>query len=118
MLSKYKVKSEGFLAQDVSATIIDCFKGLLQQHALQDQLQKDIDAFVEKYKGWMGNKKYPNRNVDSAVTKSDLCTMFKQQKFTPVLDDKICQKIIQDSVPGSVEMREVAQDLLVFILGW
>ena len=102
VLTKYKCKSSGSLAIDVSSTIVECFKTLLQRTDLQSHFAEDIRDFADTRKAIE-----PNANI-----LDEYCEL----KFAEQTEDLIIDKIITSGEPTSMEMREVVQQMVIFIL--
>jgi hypothetical protein len=102
VLTKYKCKSTGSLAIDVSSTIVECFKALLLRNDLQKNFSEDISDYHETRKAI---------NPTSNITEE-----YCQLKFSDQIEGLIVDKIIASAQPSSTEMREVVQTMVIFIL--
>ena len=102
VLSKYKCKSTGNLGLDVSTTIVECFKALLQINTLQNDFAKEMKSYMDSHEDW---------------TKDQIIQSFLATKFSPSMEAQAISKIIESAAPNSMEMKEVVQEMVVDILG-
>lgn len=101
MLSKYKIKSTGFLPEDISITVVDSFKVLLQQNFLMDSTASEIDHFIES---------------SSKLDTPRLIKKFLAKKFATDLEESLMWKMLESIEPNTLVMNELIQELVVFIL--